>query len=180
MHLKRVIQSITFATLIVAVAISVYLFIQYSFPGKDITSAALKIGYFGIFLFAFLLDISFQLIGPDVLLLAGAVSNFNMIYVTLAICLGTSLAGFVGYSIGKVYGEPALKFFMNEKRYERLKILFKKYGKFTMTILAISPLPYFPILGGIFQLTPRAFIWYALIPRILRFIAGAYIITLII
>lgn len=38
-----------------------------------------------------------------------------------------------------------------------------------MAVLALTPIPYFPILGGLFKMKVSDFIIYGIIPRILNF-----------
>ncbi len=175
---SRLIIGINSLILISALVFSVYLVFLYFFRGTtEIGGIALQWGYFGIFLFTTLLELSIQLIGPDVLVAAGILSKLNVFYLLLAITLGSWVGGFIGYYIGKVNGELIMSIFISQKKFRKGVEVFRKYGDLGMTILALTPLPYFPIVAGIFQMRFRNFLLYALLPRTIRWFGLAYLIS---
>jgi membrane protein YqaA with SNARE-associated domain len=176
---KSIFSVINAFIMICALLLSVVLITQYFVDKDAIPAFAVKYGYMGILFFSLLLEVSFQLIGPDLLLAIGVVIEMNTFYLLVSIITGSVLAGFVGYHLGIVYGESILHFTLKKKNMIRAIEIFKKYGKFGLTILALTPLPYFPILGGIFRLSVRDFMAYALVPRAIRYIGLMWILSYI-
>jgi membrane protein YqaA with SNARE-associated domain len=174
---KRALSIINAFILIFALILSVVLIAQNFVDKKAIPAFAVKSGYFGVLLFSFLLEISFQLIGPDLLLVAGVLMKMKMFYLLFSIITGSIIAGFLGYHLGLVYGDSILSFALRKRNMIKAIEIFKIYGKFGLTILALTPLPYFPILGGIFSLRLKEFIIYAMIPRIIRYMGLAYLLS---
>lgn len=174
---KKVISVINALILIFALLLSVVLIVQYFINSAAISTLAMKSGYIGILLFSFLLEISFQLIGPDIFLATGVIIKMDMLYLMLSIIIGSILAGLIAYHLGIVYGISVLKLTLKEKNVTKSIELFEKYGKVGLTILALTPLPYYPILGGIFKLPLIDFVTYALLPRAIRYMGLAYVLS---
>jgi membrane protein YqaA with SNARE-associated domain len=177
---KRTISIINALILIFALILSVVLIAQYFVDRKAIPAFAVKSGYIGVLLFSLLLEVSFQLIGPDLLLVAGVIIKMKMFYLLFSIITGSIIAGFLGYHLGWVYGDSILSFALKKRNMIKAIEIFKKYGKIGLTILALTPLPYFPILGGIFRLRLKEFIIYALVPRIIRYMGLAYLLSYVV
>lgn len=142
-------------------------------------SVAIEGGYIGILIFTALLELSIQFIGPDVLLAAGMLAKLNLVYIIVMITLGSWIGGLFGYYMGLTSGELIASVFTSKKRFKKGVEVFEKYGNVGMTILALTPLPYFPIIAGIFKMKFKNFLIYALLARTLRWIGLAYIISLI-
>ncbi|TWI73927.1 membrane protein YqaA with SNARE-associated domain [Desulfobotulus alkaliphilus] len=165
--------------MIFSLLLSVVLIAQYFVDKEAIADFALKFGYMGIMVFSLLLEVSFQLIGPDLFIAVGVVIKMNPFYLLASIITGSFLAGFIGYHLGRVYGEPILHYTLKKQNMMKAINIFQKYGKFGLTILALTPLPYFPILGGIFRLSLKDFMVYALVPRAIRYIGLMCILSYI-
>ena len=86
------------------------------------------------------------------------------------------VAYFIGTGLSKKYGAELV----GEESYEKNIELFRKYGRFGISILALTPLPYFPVLTGIFRMTFRNFLIFAIAPRIFHFLIFSYVIYYII
>src|SRR3989344_4850903 len=87
---------------------------------------------------------------------------------------------YFAYFFGRVYGEPIARYFVSEKNYLKTKQWFEKYGIKAFFVLALLPLPYFPIMAGIFNIKPRELTIYAIIPRIFHFVIFTYLISLVV
>jgi len=178
---SKLILGVNTLILILALAFSIYLIWAYlSLDSIEISERALNFGMPGIFIFTALLEMSIQLIGPDLLLGAGILSKLNMFHLLTAITLGSWVGGFIGYYIGKTNGKLIASIFVNEKRFKKGCNVFRRYGNLGMTLVALTPLPYFPIVAGIFQMKMKNFLLYALLPRTLRWLGLAYLISFII
>lgn len=92
---------------------------------------------------------------------------------------GALVSNFVGWYIGtglsRKYGP---KIFGTEKYAQNIKY-FEKYGRFGISILALTPLPYFPIMTGLFRMKFNDFIVFAIIPRIFHFVIFAYLLSIV-
>jgi membrane protein YqaA with SNARE-associated domain len=173
----RIISILNASILILALLLSFALIVQYFLNKEDITEFAMTYGYNGILICSFLLEVSFQLIGPDVLLATGIVIGMNTYYLLASIITGSLVAGFIGYYLGLVYGNSILNYTLNREKADKAIGIFEKYGKVGLTLLALTPMPYFPILGGIFRLRLNDFIIFALLPRSIRYMGLAYILS---
>ena len=179
-QLSKLFSFFNISILILALIFSGYLGVAYFSAESQLGDVAIEGGYLGIFVFTTLLELSIQFIGPDVLLAAGIIANLNLYYITIMLILGSWLGGFVGYYMGLTSGDFLASMFTSKKRFRRGLDVFEKYGNIGMAILALTPLPYFPIIAGIFKMKFKNFLIYALLARTLRWIGLAYIINLII
>jgi len=176
MNYKKLIEWVNAIILLLAVVLSVYLIVEYFFLGGELTSGVLKIGYLGILIFSFILEISIQFFGPDIFLVSGILAGFNFYLVLLFVLSGSITGGLLAYYIGLVYGRRALNLFLKEESFENACKFFEKYGKIGMSIAALTPLPYFPVIAGMFKMKFRDFLLYGVLVRTLRFIALALIL----
>lgn len=78
----------------------------------------------------------------------------------------STLAGFTNYYIGKQFNSYTSRV----KNYHKYKALFDKYGKYVLLISALGPVPYVPFgwISGAVKLKMKTYIFYAIIPRIIR------------
>lgn len=100
----------------------------------------------------------------------------NLVIITLITAIS---ANYLAYFFGYYYSDTIGKFLVNPKNYEKSLRWFEKYGKKGIAILALTPLPYFPIMGGVFKMSLKDFSIYAIIPRILHFLTFAYLLSFI-
>jgi len=180
MSYKKLVKWVNFAVLLLVLALSIYLTVRYFFLKEELTSNALQMGYIGILIFTFILEISIQFVGPDILLISGILAGFNFYYVLMFILLGSVLAGLFAYYLGFIYGRKVLGFLFKEEEFERACRFFEKYGKIAMSIAALTPLPYFPVIAGIFKMKFRDFMLYAVAMRVLRFVVLGYFLNLVV
>lgn len=178
--LSKIFSFFNILILILALIFSGYLGVVYFSDEFQLGSVAIEGGYLGIFVFTTLLELSIQFIGPDVLLAAGMLAKLNLFYIIIMLTLGSWLGGLVGYYMGLTSGDLLVSIFISKKRFRKGLDVFKKYGNIGMAILALTPLPYFPIIAGIFKMKFKNFLIYALLARTLRWIGLAYIINLIV
>ncbi|MBU2522763.1 MAG: VTT domain-containing protein [Nanoarchaeota archaeon] len=174
MKIRGFTQSFNALLLLSVIVLSVYLL---SLGQEKISTMALGIGYFGIFIFTFLLDVSFQILSPDIFLISGIIAGMNFIHLTTIVIIASWISGIVAYYLGITHSKIMLDSVMSRKRSRKALAYFKKYGKFGMALIALTPIPYLPILGGIFRMKIKDFIIYALLIRALHFLMIAYIIT---
>lgn len=128
----------------------------------------LRWGFVGITVSIFVLEFIPQpFISSLIPLSSGIVFGLDIYRVLMFAIVSAVIANYLAYLLGLRYGERIVKFFMNQKTYGKSVEWFELYGKKSMTVLALTPLPYFPIMGGIFKMNNKEFIVYALVPRII-------------
>ena len=88
-------------------------------------------------------------------------------------------SNYLGYFIGKKYSNNIKRYMINKNNYEKSLSWFNRFGNKTITLLALTPLPYFPILGGLFKMKLKEFTIFAIIPRIFHFLIFSLIILII-
>ncbi|MBD3252496.1 hypothetical protein GF386_02090 [Candidatus Pacearchaeota archaeon] len=138
-------------------------------------------GYLGIIVFVFVLELIPQpFLSALVPFTTGLLFNLDLLYLIIITVLFGITANYVAYFIGIHYGDSVAGFFVSRKNYKKSLRWFDKYGKISITLLALTPLPYFPVMGGVFKMTPREFSIYAIIPRIFHFIIFIYLIVWVI
>ena len=139
------------------------------------------LGYYGIFISVFLLELIPQpLISALLPFTTGLLLDLKFFNLLLILLIGSITANYLAYFIGIIYGEKMARYFISEKNYNKSVQWFDKYGMSFMTILALTPLPYFPIMGGIFHMTFKEFTMYAIIPRIFHLVIFSFLIGFII
>ncbi|MEA2036528.1 MAG: hypothetical protein U9O94_03405 [Nanoarchaeota archaeon] len=125
-------------------------------------------GYSAIFLITFLVDILPQPLGPEVALISANLIGLNMILAAIITIVGSTLASFFNYKVGKVIYPTISK----KKRYTKYANFYKRYGVYGLLISALGPVPYVPFcwLSGTLNLSTRKFLLFGIIPRMIRII----------
>jgi len=156
-------KNFIFYVLVLILAIFIY-FNQIYFKTL-ISTYIYEFELFGIFIFSFLADVLFQPIGPEVPALIGVFFNLNLMGIIGVTLLGSYLASMLNYSLSRQI------LFRNQKKYsdKGYRKLIKKYGKFGVSIAAITPVPWVPFCWFAGRnLKLRNFILYGLVPRTFR------------
>ncbi|MDD4761728.1 MAG: VTT domain-containing protein [Candidatus Pacebacteria bacterium] len=136
-------------------------------------------GYLGFFLFIFLLEALPQpFLSALIPLVTGVILGFNAIYLIWLTVIGSVLANYAAYYLGLSLENSAVSLFIKEENYNKSLRWFNKYGKKSFSLLALSPLPYFPMLGGVFKMSFYEFTKYAIIPRIIHYLIFSSILIL--
>jgi len=127
-------------------------------------------GYPAIFLFSFLTDTIDQPIVPEVPAILGFVYGLNILYVFLIAALGISCMGFINFYIGRKVFSKKIGDLCTTKKYANYCRLFHKYGKWSLLIAALTPLPYvtFVWLSGAFGMRFRTFFVFGTLAKALR------------
>jgi undecaprenyl-diphosphatase len=111
-------------------------------------------------------------IPPDPLLIAASIINPKSALVLAAIVTVASVGGaVVGHWLGQRYGRPLLRRFVSDKKFDKVELMFQRYGTWAVLVAAFTPIPYkvFAISAGILELNLRSFIVASLIGRGARF-----------
>jgi membrane protein YqaA with SNARE-associated domain len=123
-----------------------------------------------------LAESSFFPIPPDVLLIPMVLAQPNKGFRMALVCtLGSAIGGAFGYLIGQefmpVIGEPIIRFYGAENRYEHLAELFRQYDVWIIAIAGFSPIPYklFTLSAGAFGSNFTIFFLVSVLSRGARF-----------
>lgn len=136
-------------------------------------------GYIGFLLIIFLIEALPQpFLSALIPFTTGVILNFNVIYLFWITVIGAIFANYAAYFLGLSLEESAISLFIKKEKYEKSLAWFNKYGKKSISLLALSPLPFFPMLGGVFKMSFLEFTKYAIIPRIIHYLVFLSLIIL--
>lgn len=137
-------------------------------------------GYFAIFIFIFFLELIPQpLISGLIPFTIGISFGFQYKILLIITLVSAIFANYLAYYIGYFYSDSIALVLVSKENYEKSLDWFSRYGTKIITFLALTPFPYFPVLGGIFKMNFIKFTLFAIIPRIIHFIIFSYIIFII-
>ncbi|MFH1359319.1 MAG: VTT domain-containing protein [archaeon] len=178
----KLVRIISFVLGLVVIGVFIYLAFRYGYLGKDVESifgkGVLKYGYVAVFIFSFLLEAAPQPFASSLVPLAiGVLVGLDFEALIAYTLIAVVLASLVSYWVGIFFGKRIVVKIVGKERFLSYELYFQKYGKAAMIILAVTPIPYFPILGGIFKMKFNDFVVYAVIPRIAQVIAYGYVIS---
>ncbi len=180
-HYKKIIKYATIIFIILVVAIFIAILLFYGTLKGNILSLISTYGYFMLFIMIYFLELLFQPIAADLPIFATILAGANVYWIMAAVLLGSYAASITNYIFGRLYGKIGLKEIITEKKYEKWKKYYDKYGKAVLFIAAVTPVPYAPLcwMVGMFKMKKRDFIVYGLLPRTIRYLIDAYLAVLI-
>lgn len=162
-----------FASLTVAGFLIGILFLSYI--ESEIIVAIAKFGYLAVFFITFLVELLPQPIGPEASLLTGQVVGLNMPLVVLLVVITSITASFVNFYLGKAFYKRLCKEPVCSSHTKK----YKKYGPYGLLISSLGPVPYVPFCwaSGAFGLSLVKFVYFGLVPRIIRIIFVSALIS---
>ena len=178
---RRLIKGIGLSFILLSLIILIYFIFNYSNLNEQAKEFVFSYGYLGTFLIAFLSDILFQPFGPELPLITGLLSELNPLIIIFLVMLGSAIASYFGYLIGKKYGEYGIRRLYGDKIYYKWSKYYRKYGPIALVIAALTPIPYVPFcwFSGILNMKLRKFFLYAILPRFIRILAVSIFILFI-
>ncbi|MBI3033235.1 DedA family protein [Candidatus Woesearchaeota archaeon] len=150
-----------------------YVLFRYRTFEAEIQEFIQNYGYGGIMVVSFILDTLIIPLAPDIALIFGILGGLPWYSVLAAVLIGSTIASFTGYYLGILYGKHGLIRMYGTVKYLKWSSQFEQHGKWLMVLGATTPVPYVPMLGGVFNLTLKEFILYAIVPRTLRYLMVA-------
>jgi len=127
-------------------------------------------GYPAIFLFGFFTDAIDQPIVVEVPATLGVIYGLNILYVFLVAALGVSLIGIINFNVGRIVFSKKIENLCTSKKYAKYCSMFQKYGKLSLLIAALTPVPYvtFVWLSGAFNMRFKDFFVFGMLAKALR------------
>lgn len=178
---RKVVLSFSVASFAIIILIFLIILRNFSMVENEIAIYVSAYGYIAIFFTAFLVDVIMQPIGPEIPLIAGAVSGINIFYVMLFTAAGSALASITGYWLGTKYGASGFRKLYDEKVYKKWRKKYREKGIIVLAIAAVTPVPYVPVcwISGMFNMKKRSFFIFGILTRILRILTVSFLIILI-
>jgi membrane protein YqaA with SNARE-associated domain len=102
----------------------------------------IKFGYFGLFLLGLSIAI-YQPVAPDFFIIGFSGIGLNAYWAATIAFIGTVIGAILGYGVGRWLEKVILIKLIRkwQNRFDRGKVLFRKYGVWAVLIAAVSPLP---------------------------------------
>ena len=156
--------------LLIVVALFVLFAVNYQFLKPIVEDKIVTYGYPAIFVFSLLADSLEQPFGPEIPASLGVIFGLNIFYVFIASVIGSFIGSFVSFYFGRNFLHEKFQQACVLTEHKNHCRLFQKYGKLSLFIAAVSPIPYvfFCWLSGAFYMKASTFFFYGLIPRALR------------
>jgi membrane protein YqaA with SNARE-associated domain len=132
-----------------------------------------SLGYIGIFLLSILANATIILPAPGVAFVFGMGAIYNPLLVALAAGAGAAIGELSGYLAG-YSGNIVIQ---NRARTQQLMGWMKKYGPWTILVLAFIPNPVFDVAGiiaGMLKMPLWKFLLFCMIGKILKMLLFAY------
>jgi len=181
MNIIKLLKITSFTLGLIVLFFFVYSLINFSLLQNQIEESLANqvetYGYLAVSVFAFILEITPQPFASALIPYSnGLILGLGFIPLLTITIISVISASLVAYAIGIKYGKTITIKLVGEENYEKSYETFKKYGKPGMALLALTPIPYFPILGGIFKMSLKEFLIFAVFPRIIHFLIFGWVI----
>jgi len=164
---------------LVIIATLIYGIVNIGNIGDTIKEEIYYLGIPGIILSSMFLDFFPQLVSPFIVLASAIIAGFNPHLAILFVILGSSIGATLGFILGKKYMFVIANRLISQNKIKKMTLMMNKYGKWAVSLTAISPLPYLPILIGALNFSKRNFIIYGLIPRAIGLTIFGYLISIL-
>ena len=156
--------------LLVVIALFIVFAANYQVLRPIVEEKIVSYGYSAIFVFSLLADVLEQPFGPEIPASLGVIFGLNIFYVFIFCVAGSFIGSFISFYFGRSILHDKVQQSCVLKKHRNYCRLFQKYGKLTLFLAAVSPIPYvfFCWLSGAFYMKVSTFFFYGLIPRALR------------
>jgi membrane protein YqaA with SNARE-associated domain len=168
MDKRKVMKFLIWVLNILIIFLLVWSIINYKFLNKEVTALIATGGIVMMILSIIFLEGAPVFVGPSVAVAAIlSMNTFNPWFILLTFLLSAIVGNIIYFYLGYFSGEKIFKYF-EKKDVTKYKKVFKKYGRFTMLVMALSPIPYLPTLAGVFRIKSKYLIFETLAARLLR------------
>jgi membrane protein YqaA with SNARE-associated domain len=174
--LKAILISLSLVLLAFLLALAGQIFLKD--PLTDLAGSLVStMGYPGIFISIFLLDLLILPISPDVILFLAVASDADPTVYMSVICAASVLAGSTAYALGRFLGKRRVVKAMLGRNERKWRPTVRRYGMYAVVLSALTPVPYSTVclLAGMMRMdyrqflvgtlwrVPKFLIWYLLI-----------------
>jgi membrane protein YqaA with SNARE-associated domain len=167
MNKKRVVKYIGITIALVVIIAFIYSIVNYNTIKQEVTGAVETGGLIVYFVFAFILESIPNIIGLEPVVLTALIAGFKIRYIYILALIAVVFSNLFSFFIGYKASNYA-KGFIDKKNIKKYDELWHKYGKITMIITAVSPVPYIPAIAGIFKMKPSYFAFVIMPFRLIR------------
>lgn len=168
MSAKKIVRISVWALNFFIIFLLIWSIINYKFLNHEVSQIVQVWGVLAMVFFSIILEGAPVFVGPSVAVAAVLAMGTANPWLILFLFLFSALAGnVIYYYLGYFFGESVLNYF-DKNGVKRYKKLFRKYGKTALIIMAVSPIPYFPTIPGVFRVKSPYLIMQVLIARMLR------------
>ena len=158
---------------LIAVLVFLIVLLKLSYFETLLGEVIRRFGYAAVFILAFVVNVLEQPLSSEVpagIAILFGLSFFLILFLTI---VGDFLGVLVSFFIGRTFLSGKIhRVCSNEKKYFRYCKIFEKYGKLSLFLAAISPLPYtfFCWMSGAFEMKTKHFFLYGALPRVMRLV----------
>jgi len=135
------------------------------FVEEEISFEVEKYGLIAVFVIFFLIDFLPQYISPYVMMATGSFAGLEGYWLLPTILVGNFLGSMAGFWLGHRIHENIVQDVFGKKTYEKMHDGMNKWGRWYVTLSAITPFPYVPIIFGSLNLSYKNFLLFGIIPR---------------
>jgi len=168
MDKKKVVKLWIWILNIFFILLLVWSLINYKFLDKEVTGLVMTGGLIAMIFLVIFLEGAPIFVGPSVAVASILVMNVFNPWFILFLFLSSAIIGNIFYfCLVYFVGAKILKYFP-KKDIKKYKELFKKYGRYALLIMAVSPIHYLPTLAGVFKMDSKKHLLETLAVRLIR------------
>ena len=161
----RFVETLSVLISLIAIALLFYSLLNTNTIDDTLKEGIIAYGIPGVIISSALLDLIPQFISPFIILATIIVAGVNPLLAIFLVILGSTIGATIGFSLGKKYMFQVVYCLVKPRTINKMTNLMNRYGKWAVSLAAISPLPYLPILIGALNFSKRNFLLYGLLPR---------------
>ena len=134
----------------------------------------LQYGLWALLLMSLLLEILPSALSPPSLLLLCKTLGISIMWSVTFMTVGSLIGGLISFHIGRKAGTKVVAMFVKEKNISKLQRTFEKYGTYALMVVAMSPIPDYPIFFGSLGMTWKKYFIYGFFFRAAAFALMGY------
>lgn len=177
-RMRKRVEIIGLIISLIIIAISIVSLLFYGFYKEKLTEEIITSGKIVLFFSIFFLEFVPQILSSHLPLIVSITSGIGILNSIIISIFASLLSSILAFEIGRKYGWKFICSLAKPKKLIKIVNFWTKYGKWYVTLSAISPLPYFPLVFGSLGMTRKNMWFYGIIPRIISFIFVGYLIYL--
>ncbi|MBN2096201.1 DedA family protein [Candidatus Peregrinibacteria bacterium] len=177
---RKIIRIIGYLVLACILALFAYTILFYEDLKAEFYTEIQLYGSIALFVAGFIVDTIGGPLGPEVPVIGGLLAGIKPATVVYMAVLGSATASLLVYSMGYFFGEYGVLHYASPKKYKKWRRVFIRYRRITMSLGALTPVPYVTVclLAGVFRVKPWEFIAFTISARIVRILGALYIVLL--